>query len=170
MLSLLERGPRPEQRDQTRRKPNLAAIMAYQFDPLLHRMVDKHGWTDEQARSCFEDLKRFFYLCAVSDAPIAPSEKIDEMWHNFILFTADYAAFCRTEIGYFIHHRPRRRDEQPSIRNLPLETLKLATATFGKLSDNWRYKRADGTTVSLEADCGDACESCSPSTNCQSGD
>jgi len=150
-------------------EPSLEAVMAYKFDPLIQRMVDKFQWTEEDAVNCFEDLKRFLYLCAINEQSMAPSPKIDEIWHDFILFTADYSAFCKGMTGHFIHHRPRRRDDIPSIRNLGLDTLKLAVATFGTLSNNWEYRRADGSVMSAQDDCGDACEACSPSTNCQDG-
>ncbi len=31
---------------------------------------------------------------------------IDEMWHNFVLFTEDYHAFCHEMFGEFYHHTP----------------------------------------------------------------
>ena len=31
---------------------------------------------------------------------------IDEMWHNFILFTEDYNNFCLNYFKRFIHHNP----------------------------------------------------------------
>jgi hypothetical protein len=36
---------------------------------------------------------------------------IDEMWHAFVLFTRDYAAFCDKHFGRFIHHAPMRHAE-----------------------------------------------------------
>ena len=42
-------------------------------------------------------------------------EKRDWMWHTFLLFTHDYAAFCDRYIGYFLHHVPAdEADEPPS--------------------------------------------------------
>jgi len=35
------------------------------------------------------------------------SPEVDEVWHTFILFTREYAAFCREAFGEFIHHVPR---------------------------------------------------------------
>jgi hypothetical protein len=31
---------------------------------------------------------------------------VDEVWHAFILFTSDYAAFCDEVFGRFVHHAP----------------------------------------------------------------
>jgi len=38
--------------------------------------------------------------------------QIDEMWHTFILFTRDYAAFCEGHFGCFLHHVPNEDEEQ----------------------------------------------------------
>lgn len=35
-----------------------------------------------------------------------PSTLADEMWHEFLLHTRDYAAFCDTAFGRFVHHVP----------------------------------------------------------------
>jgi hypothetical protein len=35
-----------------------------------------------------------------------PSQVVDELWHEFILFTRDYQDFCRTAFGRFLHHTP----------------------------------------------------------------
>lgn len=37
---------------------------------------------------------------------LAPSPIVDEAWHQFILFTVDYAAYCDAVAGRFIHHHP----------------------------------------------------------------
>lgn len=35
-----------------------------------------------------------------------PSQVVDVAWHEFILFTRDYAAFCDKAFGRFLHHTP----------------------------------------------------------------
>jgi len=35
-----------------------------------------------------------------------PSQAVDEVWHDFILNTRDYAKFCRGAFGRFMHHTP----------------------------------------------------------------
>lgn len=123
-----------------RKKIDLRVVMAYQFDPLIHRMVDKQGWGEEEATQCFEDTKRLLYLSTIAKGSVVPSKKIDNMWHDWILFTKDYAEFCQAVFGEFVHHTPRRRGDLPSTGGLSIgETIALAKATFGKLSDNWSY-------------------------------
>jgi hypothetical protein len=136
-------------------EPSLEFVMNYEFKPLLDRMVDKHGWSEDHARECFEDTKRYLFLCAKTGKPLVPSKKIDEMWHNFILFTMDYEEFCRTRLGRFMHHRPRRRDDEPSRGNPIGLTLRLAVDTFGTLSANWDFP---GVAVEAACSCSNWCQ------------
>ena len=122
--------------------------MGYRFDPLIHRMVDKYGWNEKEAEQCFEDLKRFLALAIVTGKSIIPAPKIDEMWHNFILFTADYEEFCLQYAGRFLHHRPRRRDDPKVARGHGVpDTLRLAQEMFGELSSNWDFAAAASATT-----------------------
>lgn len=36
----------------------------------------------------------------------SPSLLVDEVWHGFILHTADYHLFCKERYGHFVHHVP----------------------------------------------------------------
>lgn len=148
------------------RSVNLSFVMAYAFDPLVYRMVDKYKWSEVEARECFEDLKKFLYMAVIADKPVAPTEKLDEMWHNFILYTLDYDEFCKTRLGMFVHHRPRRRDDPKSTRNMRQETLDFAHELFGSLPTNFQYSHAEMFKSSL--DCVNSCSHSAPSTNCQS--
>jgi hypothetical protein len=35
-----------------------------------------------------------------------PSQVVDDLWHEFILFTRDYQLFCDIAFGRFLHHTP----------------------------------------------------------------
>ena len=35
-----------------------------------------------------------------------PSQVVDDLWHEFILTTKDYEAFCKKAFGRFFHHTP----------------------------------------------------------------
>jgi hypothetical protein len=151
---------------RTGRNVDLNRVMSFQFDPLVYRMVDKYKWTETESRECFEDLKRFLYMAVIADKPVAPTEKLDEMWHNFILYTMDYAEFCTMYLGMFVHHRPRRRDDPKSTRNMRQETLDFARELFGHLPTHFHYTHAEMFKASN--DCVNSCSHSAPSTNCQS--
>lgn len=53
-------------------------------------------------------LKDYFYLIHISnnESVAMPSQVVDVAWHEFILFTREYANFCSKAFGRFIHHTP----------------------------------------------------------------
>ena len=59
----------------------------------------------------------FNYLKEGNGKPV-PSEAVDEIWHNMILYTARYGDFCRKYFGKFVHHIPNDKkilaEDQPN--------------------------------------------------------
>jgi hypothetical protein len=52
-------------------------------------------------------LKQFFLACLRSGRYVSmPSQAADDLWHEFILYTKGYDAFCRQAFGRFLHHTP----------------------------------------------------------------
>ena len=53
-------------------------------------------------------LRQFFlaYLKSGKQYVSMPSQVVDDLWHEFILYTRNYAQFCRRAFGGFLHHTP----------------------------------------------------------------
>jgi hypothetical protein len=53
-------------------------------------------------------LRQFFlaYLKSGRKYVSMPSQVADDLWHEFILFTRNYDAFCKGAFGGFLHHTP----------------------------------------------------------------
>ena len=53
-------------------------------------------------------LRKFFlaYLSGGCKFVAMPSQAADDLWHEFILFTREYKAFCDQAFGGFLHHSP----------------------------------------------------------------
>jgi hypothetical protein len=53
-------------------------------------------------------LRQFFlaYLAGRRKAVSMPSQVVDDLWHEFILYTRNYQAFCNQAFGSFMHHTP----------------------------------------------------------------
>lgn len=53
-------------------------------------------------------LRQFFLAHLLSDRRFVsmPSQVADDLWHEFILYTKGYDAFCRQAFGRFLHHTP----------------------------------------------------------------
>jgi hypothetical protein len=138
----------------------LSEVLAYNNPDVIDRISREHQMPMEAAASVFRDTVRFLYLAGATDARhIAPTKNIDKGWHAFLMFTRDYADFCQTYFGRFIHHEPRRRgDAAPKVNHLAV-TFDLARQFFGpSLSDNWSYD------IHAIADCQKCTSQCSPDT------
>ncbi|MCM3794992.1 hypothetical protein M3690_16960 [Priestia megaterium] len=69
------------------------------------RMKGKNTKADEVEWTFFE-MKRYFLLNAViKDVPMF-SAKVDEVWHEMIMFTVDYERFTDRFFNRFLHHQP----------------------------------------------------------------
>jgi hypothetical protein len=55
-----------------------------------------------------EGLKQFFraYLAGGRAYVAMPSQVVDDLWHEFILYTRAYEEFCEKAFGGFFHHTP----------------------------------------------------------------
>ena len=53
-------------------------------------------------------LRQFFlvYLKSGCRYVSMPSQVVDDLWHEFILYTRNYETFCRRAFGGFLHHTP----------------------------------------------------------------
>lgn len=137
-------------------------MMDYNHPALKERMHVKYGWTPKFTDELFIEMKKFMYLCATNDRAMAPPEDIDEIWHNFILFTNDYANYCRDKVTLFLHHQPLTVAQREQSDGSMIEsTLAAARAAFGdNLPEHWSFQKIPGS-------CGPG--TCGASTNCQDG-
>lgn len=156
--------------------PLYQRLMAWEFEPLVDRLVEKEGFSEPDAREVFGNVKQFLYLgyrCeGLPSARMAPPESIDKAWHAFILFTRVYARFCHEHFGVFMHHTPFTRTQREAMRadGQGLRLLKATVAgaqdAFGSLGRFWmpQVLRIDASRFASD------CEGCSGSTNCGGND
>ena len=116
------------------------ALFAYEFPDLEERTM-RHGLfgCSESYREAFTELKKFLWLCAKSDeqSALMVSKLIDELWHQFILFTREYHDFCDRFFGHYIHHNakltPASTGHKPDI----LKFFRAYKENFGPVSRLW---------------------------------
>jgi len=55
-----------------------------------------------------QGLRQFFLAHLKSGGKFVsmPSQVVDDMWHEFILYTRAYEQFCRRAYGHMLHHTP----------------------------------------------------------------
>jgi len=87
----------------------LAYIEAYSFRPELAEKLVKYypHLTQDEIEQALGGLRTYFLLRLRHRCRIAmPSRVVDALWHEFILCTVDYQAFCQAAFGKFLHHVP----------------------------------------------------------------
>lgn len=71
-----------------------------------HKLGVKLNWTNAFALKAVLEYKKFVYLGIVSDFVVTPSEIIDQVWHQHLLFSAAYRSFCNEVIECNFDHAP----------------------------------------------------------------
>lgn len=87
-----------------------AFIREYVFPHgLLARLAEKRpNLTLKEQQLVLRGLRKFFLcnLMAKGAFVSMPSQAVDDLWHEFILFTKHYGDFCHQAFGGFLHHTP----------------------------------------------------------------
>jgi hypothetical protein len=111
----------------------------YLIEKLLReRVVD----TAEDADALFAEVKRYLVLNQVDRTKSWQmySLHVDEVWHQFVLFTVEYVAFCNKYFGHYVHHAPSNApDPGPEFGERP------PTATFDEFAE--RYQQIFGVAL-----------------------
>src|SRR5690349_17854721 len=85
------------------------AIEALDFSRMkakLSHRKDGH-WTEDTLNQAETGYRQFLKLAAkYPDAPVVPSEQVDEFWHAHIVDTQRYASDCERVFGRMLHHDP----------------------------------------------------------------
>ena len=94
---------------------------------LLERLEKRHpGFARKDSALVSRGLRQFFvaYLMSGKRYVSMPSQVADDLWHEFILYTREYDAFCRRAFGGFLHHTPavvlvkERRQSNEGLRRV----------------------------------------------------
>lgn len=65
----------------------------------------------------FTDLKRYFILTSLLKESPMFSKKVDEIWHQMLMFTREYDEFSKKYLGTTLHHSPNINVEpDPDLR------------------------------------------------------
>lgn len=63
------------------------------------------------------DLKRYFILTNLLKESPMFSEKVDELWHQMLMFTREYEDFSKKYLGRILHHSPNVKElPDPDLR------------------------------------------------------
>jgi hypothetical protein len=85
-------------------------IRSYPLPKGLYDKLRQHrpGLSYKDCALVAHALRQFFlaYLRSGREFVSMPSQVVDELWHEFILYTREYQQFCRKAFGGFLHHTP----------------------------------------------------------------
>ena len=83
---------------------------------------------DAAARDVERALRQFFAASAQARGRFVamPSKVVDALWHEFILHTRGYEAFCRKAFGGMLHHTPAEALPAPTRRGRQFNGLSRA--------------------------------------------
>ncbi|MEX3958641.1 hypothetical protein [Trinickia sp. EG282A] len=86
-----------------------SAIEELDFERIKSKLLHKHrgAVTEHDVARAEAGYRQFLKIIAkYPDAPVVPSEAVDEFWHMHILDTQRYGADCERIFGYMVHHDP----------------------------------------------------------------
>jgi hypothetical protein len=109
--------------------PDLNKVLEYKNSAVLKLYRQNYPNNKLTAEEAFEEALKYLWICQKLriDHATNPDDEslpkgifmprsmreVDEMWHEFILFTEAYVNFC----GEYMHHLPNIFDNDPMSRN-----------------------------------------------------
>ena len=123
-------------------------IEAYDFDyppsefGFSLRLANENYWTQSFTDQAILEYKKFMYLAAISELMVSPSEIIDKVWHQHLIFSQSYQDFCLL-IGKQIQHVPstHNKEDFQKFKQAKERTTELYRKEFGEQPENiWKFK------------------------------
>jgi hypothetical protein len=95
---------------------SLERALAYDNEDVVRRFMSQYDISWNDADDVFQETKKWLWIVSQPDAPdmaiVDGMLIIDEMWHNFVLFTREYSQYCLERFGRYIHHLPATHQEK----------------------------------------------------------
>lgn len=129
----------PAQHEMVRR------LEQYDMSFVLDKLVTDGKIPKSSRESLEREFKRFMTLVGIGVCPLAMiGPLVDEVWHQFVLFTKEYKDFCHATVGQFVGHRPDTPTTPVPI--VAGENFRAAYRRyFGKLDSIW-YRGMNSAT------------------------
>lgn len=75
------------------------------------RLAKENHWTRNFTQQALLEYRKFMYLAATSGSMVSPSEIVDVVWHQHLIFTQSYTEFCNL-LSKQIQHIPSTHNKQ----------------------------------------------------------
>src|ERR1700722_4087667 len=92
----------------------IADVLDYRAPFLIEKLVKNCvADTVKEAEELFQELKKYLILSRSDETPRWQmySSRVDEVWHQFILYTEAYTTFCESFFGGYVGHSPSNAPE-----------------------------------------------------------
>jgi hypothetical protein len=110
--------------------------LAYEAPFLIEKLLkERIIQTTEEAEALFLEVKKYIVLGQSDPTRIweMHSLRVDEIWHQFILFTAQYLDFCQRFFGRYIHHSPSNAPETKNEIAVPVASFAMFRERYQEL-------------------------------------
>lgn len=118
---------------------DVSGVIAYQAPFLIERLVKKRiADSEREGAELFDEVKKYIIMGMADDSISWQmySSRIDEVWHQFILFTEAYTRFCEEYFGGYIRHSPNNAPELK--RREPRQVAAAEASSFGGFRKRYR--------------------------------
>lgn len=113
-------------------------ILDFDFDnsggdyPFTVRLASENRWTECFTQQAILEYRKFMYLAATAGAMVSPSEIVDVVWHQHLIFTKSYKEFCAL-LGKDIQHIPSTHQiqEAATFKEAATRTRECYREAFG---------------------------------------
>ena len=133
-------------------RPDLKQILQYKHPQVIAAFKRDHPNSAVNAEDLFQEMLKFLWISwkHAHDKKEHPYDEslnfllvmheemreIDNMWHNFILYTRDYTDFCMNVFGEYFHHEPDIAETNPqSIDEFTEDLEKFLFYTYDQLGE-----------------------------------
>lgn len=111
------------------------------------RLASENEWSKNFTSKAILEYKKFMYLAATQQKMVSPSEIVDIVWHQHLLFSHSYQKFCEI-LGKQIQHIPstHHKKEFSKFKAAKDDTEKTYHDNFGELpADIWKQNSMYGS-------------------------
>lgn len=119
-------------------------IENYSFPYVRERIIEKRILPEDVVDEAIYEFRKFFALFYLVSGEVKslgiPSKAVDEVWHNFILFTRLYTKFCKETVGKYMHHKPGTSYTPINGKEAADNFRKYYRVYFGELPSIWTSK------------------------------
>lgn len=102
---------------------------------IIEKIVKACSLNETEAKEALIEALKYLDLVFYTEQVLTPAIIVDYAWHEFILCTRSYAAFCEEKFGKFIHHHPGGRTKQTILQFH--RTIKYYILYIGEPNSNY---------------------------------